>query len=260
MQPNERCAASRQRRTCRFRLVRRQGGGSTSRRRPSCRRLPRSMIRAPSSGTLRRGPVSAKSSRNFCSGSTNGALWSARERTRMAVRSRLRTRRCFANGRGLRAGSNLSGRGWRRCALLQVDASTWDRNGREAAFVNHRDKRLAEATTLAAIDGYRKRLSAVEFDYLAVCKAAERLAHRRTWRVRVVIYVLMLRHHRRTHWLDQSGGTSRSSGAGTRSCRPFIAGGGSALCARRSEAERALKPKDSFRECAVEWARTTARR
>jgi hypothetical protein len=30
---------------------------------------------------------------------------------------------------------------------LQVDALTWDRNGRDAAFLNHRDKRLAEATT-----------------------------------------------------------------------------------------------------------------
>ena len=59
---------------------------------------------------------------------------------------------------------------------LQVDALTWDRNGRDAAFLNHRDKRLAEAATLAGIDGYRKRLGAVEFDYLAACEAAERLA------------------------------------------------------------------------------------
>jgi hypothetical protein len=41
---------------------------------------------------------------------------------------------------------------------LQVDALTWDRNGRDAAFLNHRDKRLAEATTLAEIEAYRKRL------------------------------------------------------------------------------------------------------
>jgi hypothetical protein len=35
---------------------------------------------------------------------------------------------------------------------LQVDAATWDRNGREAAFLNHRDKRLGEATEVAGIE------------------------------------------------------------------------------------------------------------
>jgi hypothetical protein len=34
---------------------------------------------------------------------------------------------------------------------LQVDAANWDRNGRDAGFLNHRDRRLAEATTLAGI-------------------------------------------------------------------------------------------------------------
>ena len=53
---------------------------------------------------------------------------------------------------------------------LQLDALTWDRNGRDAAFLNHRDKRLAEATALAGIDGYRKRLGTLEFDYLAACQ------------------------------------------------------------------------------------------
>jgi hypothetical protein len=69
---------------------------------------------------------------------------------------------------------------------LQVDALTWDRNGRDASFLNHRDRRLAEATTLAGIDGYRQRLGPVEFDYLATCEAAERLARRRTRRVQAL--------------------------------------------------------------------------
>jgi formylglycine-generating enzyme required for sulfatase activity len=74
---------------------------------------------------------------------------------------------------------------------FQVDALTWDRNGRDAAFLNHRDKRLAETATLAGIDGYHKRLGVVEFDYLAACEAAERLARRRTRRMQALIGVLV---------------------------------------------------------------------
>jgi formylglycine-generating enzyme required for sulfatase activity len=74
---------------------------------------------------------------------------------------------------------------------LQVDALTWDRNGRDAAFLNHHDKRLAEATTLAGIDGYRRRLGAVEFDYIAACREAERLARRRTRRMQALVGALV---------------------------------------------------------------------
>ena len=45
--------------------------------------------------------------------------------------------------------------------------------------------------TLAGIDGYRKRLGAVEFDYLAACQEAERLARRRTRRVQALVGVLV---------------------------------------------------------------------
>jgi formylglycine-generating enzyme required for sulfatase activity len=74
---------------------------------------------------------------------------------------------------------------------LQVDALTWDRNGRDVAFLNHRDRRLAEARTLAGIDSYRKRLGTAELDYLGACETAERLARRRARRVQVIIYVLL---------------------------------------------------------------------
>ena len=59
---------------------------------------------------------------------------------------------------------------------LQTDALTWDRNGRDAAFLNHRDKRLAETAALAGIEAYRKRMGAIEFDYLAACQTAEQKA------------------------------------------------------------------------------------
>jgi len=50
---------------------------------------------------------------------------------------------------------------------LQVDAVNWNRNGKDEAFLNHRDKRLAAASALTSIDGYRKRLSDMELEYIS---------------------------------------------------------------------------------------------
>jgi formylglycine-generating enzyme required for sulfatase activity len=73
---------------------------------------------------------------------------------------------------------------------LQGDAATWDRNGREAAFLNHREKRLGEATEVTEIERYRQRLGQLEFDYVADCQVAERLARRRTRRVQALFGTL----------------------------------------------------------------------
>jgi Novel STAND NTPase 1/TIR domain len=73
---------------------------------------------------------------------------------------------------------------------LEIDASTWDRNGRDTAFLNHRDKRLAQANALVQTEGYRKRLGKLEFDYLAACQTAEQIARRRTRRTWAVVGVL----------------------------------------------------------------------
>jgi formylglycine-generating enzyme required for sulfatase activity len=59
---------------------------------------------------------------------------------------------------------------------LQVDATTWDRNGKNAGFLNHRDKRLAEAQDLSRNAGYARRLIQRDLDYLAACQAAARAA------------------------------------------------------------------------------------
>jgi formylglycine-generating enzyme required for sulfatase activity len=75
---------------------------------------------------------------------------------------------------------------------LQIDASTWQRNGRDTAFLNHREKRLVEAVALDDIERYKKHLGVVEFDYLAACQAAERSARKRTRRVRDLVYVLLI--------------------------------------------------------------------
>ena len=71
-----------------------------------------------------------------------------------------------------------------------VDAATWDRNGRDAAFLNHKDKRLGEATVVAGIERYRQRLGQLEFDYVESCQVAKRLAHRRTRRVQALVAAL----------------------------------------------------------------------
>ncbi len=74
---------------------------------------------------------------------------------------------------------------------LQVDALTWDRNGRDRMFVNHRDKRLVEATEIAGIESYRQHLGALEFAYLAACQDEERLARRRTRRMQALVGALV---------------------------------------------------------------------
>jgi formylglycine-generating enzyme required for sulfatase activity len=76
--------------------------------------------------------------------------------------------------------------------LLEIDAFTWDRNGRNAEFLNHRDKRLAEAITLARIPGYRKRISLVELDYLDACLKAEELAFQGRRRFQMTVGILFV--------------------------------------------------------------------
>ena len=117
---------------------------------------------------------------------------------------------------------------------------TWDRNGRDAAFLNHRDKRLAEATTLAGIDGYRKRLGAVEFDYLAACQAAERLARRRTRRVQALVSALLVGIIAGlVGWLNQAYLKERVNWFTT--MRPYVLANVWPYVLT-AEAERALKP------------------
>ena len=88
---------------------------------------------------------------------------------------------------------------------LQTDALTWDRAGRDAAFLNHRGRRLAETAALAAIESYRRRMGAAEFDYLKACQAAEKKATRpRAPRAGARLRAAR-RRHRRPRRLDQSG-------------------------------------------------------
>jgi formylglycine-generating enzyme required for sulfatase activity len=131
---------------------------------------------------------------------------------------------------------------------LQIDASTWGRNGKETAFLNHRDKRLAEANALSESEGYRKRLGKLEFEYLAACEAAERLSRRRTRRMQAVLGVLAFGVVvGLIGWLNQT--YLQELWREVTTIRPYM------LTRVRPHvltpsAERALKPGDSFRECA----------
>jgi formylglycine-generating enzyme required for sulfatase activity len=75
---------------------------------------------------------------------------------------------------------------------LQVDAANWERNGRNAEFLNHREKRLAEAWALGQNAGYATRLITRDHDYLAACRVAEQAAHRGRRRTQMLVGALAL--------------------------------------------------------------------
>jgi formylglycine-generating enzyme required for sulfatase activity len=133
---------------------------------------------------------------------------------------------------------------------LRVDASNWDRNGRDAVFLSHRGSRLAVADGLRAIEAFRKRLAGVEFDYLTACRQAEAAARDWRWRVQALVYALLVSIIAGLFgWINQDflGAQWRWWFSG----RPYaVANIWPFVLAER--AERALRPGESFRECAVD--------
>lgn len=130
---------------------------------------------------------------------------------------------------------------------LQVDALNWDRNGRDSAFLNHRDKRLAEALALNDIESYRERLSPLELMYLAACRTAEKSARSRARRIQTLIYLLLVGIIvGLVGWINQAA--IKQQWHFYADVRPFMQ---SAFLpyVLASEAERALQPSNSFREC-----------
>jgi formylglycine-generating enzyme required for sulfatase activity len=131
---------------------------------------------------------------------------------------------------------------------LQVDALTWDRNGRDEAFLNHRGKRLEEANGLGALEGYRKRLTPLEFDYLAACTEANRQERRRARRARAVriglavgIFALVIGWMNQAFLADQWNWYRTERPYMMANFRPHVL---------TPEAETALKPGGTFQECA----------
>jgi formylglycine-generating enzyme required for sulfatase activity len=126
---------------------------------------------------------------------------------------------------------------------LQADAAIWDRNGRDAAFLNHRGKRLGEATAVVGIESYRQRLGQRELDYIAGCQAAERLTHRRTRRAQALFGALMvLLALGGVGWLEQKFLLEQYYWRRTM---------GPSVLTVEQEKEKAAKPGSDFKECAT---------
>jgi formylglycine-generating enzyme required for sulfatase activity len=133
---------------------------------------------------------------------------------------------------------------------LQTDALTWDRSDRDAAFLNHREKRLAEAEALGAIGAYRMRLNAADFDYLAACRQAGAKAKRRELRVQALIYGLLIGVIvGLVGWINQAPLKEQMNWFMT--MRPYMLANFRPYVLT-AEAEQALKPGVNFRECAAD--------
>jgi formylglycine-generating enzyme required for sulfatase activity len=131
---------------------------------------------------------------------------------------------------------------------LQLDALTWDRNGRAAAFLNHRDKRLVDATALSNSEAYRERLVALDLNYLAACRDAERSERQRRRRSRAAIYVLLIGVIiGLVGWIKQD--TIADEWRWWTVTRPYAVAQVWHYVLSAAN-EKALKPGDSFRECA----------
>jgi formylglycine-generating enzyme required for sulfatase activity len=74
--------------------------------------------------------------------------------------------------------------------LLQIDASNWKRNDRDAGYLNHRGNRLTATNALTQVEGYRKYLATTELEYLAACKEAEKFGKKRARRVWMLVGLL----------------------------------------------------------------------
>jgi formylglycine-generating enzyme required for sulfatase activity len=131
---------------------------------------------------------------------------------------------------------------------LQATATTWSRHDRNSGFLDHRESRLSEASALGQSDAYRNRLSTLEIDYLAACRVAERAARSRKRRGQALIYTLLIGIIAGLiGWINQSYVKEQWNWLTVmrpymlKSVRPYVL---------TAAAERALKPNDTFRECA----------
>ena len=126
---------------------------------------------------------------------------------------------------------------------LQLDAFVWDRKGRDAAFLNHRDKRLKEAKLLVGVETYRKRLGKLENDYLAACQAA------RTRRMfgavgmgALGVATVAVAGLNESYLIELVQWFTVERPYMAKEVQPYVLS---------ATAERALKPMDSFRECSA---------
>lgn len=131
---------------------------------------------------------------------------------------------------------------------LNLSAGAWERHDRKAAFLDHKDKRLSEAGALGLNENFRKRLGQLEFDYLDACGKAERVASGRARRMKALVRVFGLGIvAAAVGWLNELYLGERGNWFATMrpymltNVRPHVL---------KPEAERALKPQQTFMECA----------
>lgn len=132
--------------------------------------------------------------------------------------------------------------------LLQLAASTWSRKNKAPAFLDHRDKRLAEAIALRTDAAYAARLTPPEVEYIAACQRARAIESRKKHRNQALVGVLAVSMIAGgVGWLNQAYLSEQLTWHTierpymTANVLPFVL---------TPAAEQALKAKDSFRECA----------
>jgi formylglycine-generating enzyme required for sulfatase activity len=126
---------------------------------------------------------------------------------------------------------------------LLVDAANWERNGNSPDFLNHRDKRLAEARDLGRNAGYARRLIQRDFDYLAACQAAEQAAVARARRLQALFGALVL--------LLALGGVGWWKQGWLLEQYHWRWKMGPSVLTAEQEREKAAKPGSDFKECAT---------
>ncbi len=126
----------------------------------------------------------------------------------------------------------------------------WAANDGDAAWLTHATDRLAAAERLGERPDLAANLEPTDRRYLAACRNTEAAAKVRKWRVQAVIYMLLVGMIAAlVGWINQSYIKEQWRWYSTE--RPFVAANIWPYVLTAAK-EQALKPKDSFKECATE--------
>ena len=131
----------------------------------------------------------------------------------------------------------------------------WAANGKVTAWLTHATDRLAATEQLAARPDLAANLEPTDREYLAACRKAEAAANGRKRRVQALIYVLLFGIIAGlVGWINQASLKERTNWYLT--MRPYRVANVDPYVLK-PEVERALKPLQSFRECAnfaLKWS------
>jgi formylglycine-generating enzyme required for sulfatase activity len=129
----------------------------------------------------------------------------------------------------------------------------WAANNRDVAWLTHATDRLAAAERLTARPDLAANLEPTDREYISTCRKAEATARGRRRRVQALVYVLLVGIIAGlVGWINQAYVKEEWNWLFT--IRPYRVANFDPYVLK-PEAERALKPKDSFRECTPERAK-----